>query len=79
MNLITADDVRALRAAPEGSALVISGGRAQVMPGPQSDRDGYLVIGREDLDGLIGTQTPDDSALNELAHRLNSAVVEQGG
>ncbi len=79
MNLITADDVRALMAAPEGSALVVSEGRAQVMPGPQTDRDGYLVIGREDLDGLIGSQPSDPSALDQLAQRLNSAVIEQGG
>jgi hypothetical protein len=79
MSLITAEHVRALSNASEGSALVIAEGRAQVLAGPISDRDGYLVIGREDLNGMIGTKRPDDAALEDLALRLNSAVVEQGG
>lgn len=79
MSLITAEHVRALSNASEGSALVIAEGRAQVLPGPISDRDGYLVIGREDLNGMIGSQRADDSALEDLAIRLNSAIVEQGG
>lgn len=79
MDLITAEHVRALSDAAEGSALVIAEGRAQVLPGPVTDADGYLVIGREDLNGMIGTRRPDDSALADLALRLNSAIVEQGG
>ncbi len=79
MNLITAEHVRDLSAAPEGSALVISEGRAQVLPGPLSDRDGYLVISREDLSGMVGTTRPDGHVLDELAQRLNSAIIEQGG
>jgi hypothetical protein len=79
MDLITAEHVRDLSTASEGSALVIAEGRAQVLPGPVTELDGYLVIGREDLNGLLGAQRPDDAALDQLAHRLNSAVVEQGG
>ena len=79
MDLITAEHVRSLSDASEGSALVIAEGRAQVLPGPVTEADGYLVIGREDLHGLIGTQQLDESALTELAQRLNSAIVEQGG
>lgn len=79
MDLITVEHVRALSNASEGSALVIAEGRAQVVAGPISDRDGYLVIGREDLTGMIGTQRGDDSTLADLALRLNSAIVEQGG
>lgn len=79
MDLITAEHVQALSAAPEGSALVISEGRAQVLPGPLTDQDGYLVISREDLNGLLHTSSPGRSDLDDLALRLNSAVVEQGG
>lgn len=79
MDLITAEHVRTLSNAEEGSALVVVEGQAQVLPGPVTDADGYLVIGREDLTGLIGTQPLDESALRELAQRLNSAIVEQGG
>ncbi|WP_156870045.1 hypothetical protein [Sporichthya polymorpha] len=78
MDLITAEHVRALSTAPEGSALVISKGRALVLPGPFSEVNGYLVIGREDLSGLLGN-VRDDHAVEELAQRLNSAVVELGG
>lgn len=79
MDLITAEHVHALSAAEEGSALVIVGGQARVVAAFPDDRDGYLVIGREDLNGLLGGQSPDQRTFEDLAKRLNSAVVEQGG
>jgi hypothetical protein len=79
MDLITAEHVRALSDAPEGAALVIAEGQAKVVPGPATDKDGYLVIGRQDLQGMLGSDGADEHGFDELARRLNSAVIEQGG
>ena len=77
MDLITADHVRDLEAAAPGAALIVTQGRARVATG-HDDREGYLVINREDLQGLMRSPSGQRS-YDEVARSLNSAVVEQGG
>ena len=78
MDLITADHVRDLEAAAPGAALIVTQGRAQVVPRRDARADGYLVIGREDLQGLM-TSATEQRSYDEVARSLNSAVIELGG
>ena len=77
MDLITADHVRDLEAAAPGAALIVAQGRARVVT-QDADRDGYLVINREDLHGLMRSGSAHRS-YDEVARSLNSAVMELGG
>jgi hypothetical protein len=77
MGLITADHVRDLGAAGPGAALVVIEGQARVRSGADNV-DGYLVINREDLRGLMYSGC-EARSYDDIARSLNSAVVELGG
>lgn len=79
---VTADELRALLADPEGMALVLVEGRVEVAHAGGSDGDEHRgaleVITRDELLARVG-EDPGDAELAEQAAALTTAVQQLGG
>jgi hypothetical protein len=78
--IVTAEDIRDLLQAPEGTALVIEEGHAQVVD-QAAAADALPILTREDLTTMLGGTgaDPGDETLHRVAAGLDSAVRQQGG
>ncbi|REE94774.1 hypothetical protein [Thermomonospora umbrina] len=77
--MITVEHVeRLLDARDPEAALVIVGGRAEVVRGG-TDAGGLLVAERRDVLGRLGDERPSPEALEKVARALDTAVSEMGG
>jgi hypothetical protein len=80
MATVTADDLRELLDAPDGTTLVIEEGETRLVPAAEA-AEGMPVLARTDLLALLGGEGADgsDETLRLVAQGLGSAVRAQGG
>ncbi|GGO27941.1 hypothetical protein [Microbispora bryophytorum] len=77
MSVVGRDEVRALLESPSPDAtLVLVGGRCEVVP--ESRAEGVVIVGRRDLESLLGDGPVDDRRLGELADRLDTIARDLG-
>jgi hypothetical protein len=77
MGVVGLNEVRALLESPSPDAtLVLVGGRCEVVP--ESRAEGLVIVGRRDLEGLLGDGPVDDRRLGELADRLDTVARDLG-
>ncbi|MGI5164401.1 hypothetical protein ACQEU3_08610 [Spirillospora sp. CA-253888] len=77
--MITVEHVERLLDAEEPeTALVVVGGRAEIVPKGE-ETGGLLVTDRRALVGRLGGDDPSPEALARVAQALDAAVTELGG
>ncbi|WP_067477807.1 hypothetical protein [Actinomadura hibisca] len=77
--MITVQDVERLLAAEgSGAALVVVGGRAEVVP-EGADPGGLVVADRQEVLDRLGGGRPSPDDLARVAQALDTAVTEMGG
>jgi hypothetical protein len=80
--MISESHVRELLGAQDDTALVLLEGRAEVVDAASLDSDDYrgaaVLLTRGDLAGRLGTPTPSEREIQELAATLDTMASQTG-